>query len=234
MHKIEIAQHAIERALTRRGRVEVYDRIEPAKTALIVVDLQNCFMKEGMPAEISHARDIVPNVNRLAAATRAAGGHVCWIRNTFSEETIEKWSAWSGNFMTPDLCERMIAEMSRGSEGHQLWPLLEVDPADAQIEKRRFSALIQGSSDLEAHLRAKGVDTVMIVGTASHVCCESTARDAMMLDFKTFYVTDANAAPTDADHNGTLSALIQSFCDVRSTEALIALIEAGAAARQAA
>jgi ureidoacrylate peracid hydrolase len=234
MHKIEIAQHAIDRAMARRGRVAVYDAIEPAKTALLVVDLQNCFMKEGMPAEIDHARDIVPNVNRLAAATRAAGGAVFWIRNTFSEETLTTWANWSGWFMTPELRERMIAEMSRGSEGHAIWPLLDVKPEDAQVEKRRFSALIQGASDLEAQLRKTGVDTVIVVGTASHVCCESTARDAMMLGFKTFFATDANAAPTDADHNATLSALIQSFCDVRPTAEIVALFEAGALAREAA
>ena len=227
MHTIAIGQHAIDRAMARRGRVRVWDRVEPASTALIVVDMQNCFVAPGMPAEIDHARDIVPNINRLAAALREAGGHVVWIRNTITPETAETWSTWVENFMHPDLRARMFAEMARGSEGHQLWPLLAVDPADAQIEKQRFSALIPGSSTLQDHLQARGIDTLIITGTATHVCCESTARDAMMLNYRTIFISDGNAAPTDADHNATLTALLQSFCDVQSTDEAIACIAAG-------
>lgn len=234
MHTIAIGQHAIDRAMARRGRIRVFDSVNPATTALIVVDMQNCFVKEGMPAEISHARDIVPNINRLAAATRAAGGHVVWIRNTITPETAQNWSAWVENFMHPDLKDRMFAEMARGSEGHELWHLLDVEPGDAQIEKQRFSALIQGSSTLFDHLKARGIDTVLITGTATHVCCESTARDAMMLNFKTIFISDGNAAPTDADHNATLTALLQSFCDIQSTEEAIGCLQAGTVAAVAA
>src|SRR5438034_246684 len=70
MHKIAIPSYATERALRRRGRLHPFDGIDPAKTALVVVDLQNGFMAPGQPAEIAEARDIVPNVNLLAGATR--------------------------------------------------------------------------------------------------------------------------------------------------------------------
>lgn len=222
MHKIEIGRHALDRAMARRGRIRVYDRINPASTALIVVDMQNCFVAPGFAAEIGHARDVVPNINRLAASLRSAGGRVVWIRNTISPETAHTWSVWCDNFMTPELKADMFAQMARGAEGHELWPLLEPKPEDAQIEKTRFSALVQGSSQLEGHLRANGIDTLLITGTASHVCCESTARDAAMLNYKTIFLSDANAAPTDADHNATLTSLFQSFCDVQSTDEAIA------------
>lgn len=234
MHAVNIGAHAIARAMARRGRVRIHETLDPARTALVVVDLQNAFMAPGAPAEIGHARDIVPNVNRLAAAVRETGGQVVWIRNTIHPETATNWSAWCDHFMTPDLKARMFAWMARGAEGHQLWPLLDVRPDDPQIEKTRFSALIQGSSTLEAHLRDGGFDTVIVVGTASHVCCESTARDAMMLNFKTLFISDANAAPTDADHNATLTALLQSFCDVQSTDEAIEALRAGAATAVAA
>jgi len=227
MHKIEIRQTAIDRALTRRGRLRIYDAIEPAASALIVVDLQNTFCAPGFPCEVPMAREIVPNVNRLAEAFRAAGGHVVWIQNTIRDRTRIDWSVWVDRIMTPELSDWMCREMAPGSEGHKLWPGLDVHPQDATIEKCRFSAFIQGASTLDAYLKDRGIDTVAITGTATHVCCESTARDAMMLNYKTIFVSDATAAATDEDHNGTLSALIQSFCDIQSTDELIGTLKAG-------
>ena len=82
MHKVEIPGWLFERALARRGRLRPFDGLDSARTALVVVDLQNGFMAPGQPAEVAQARAIVPNVNRLARATRAAGGTVVWIQNT--------------------------------------------------------------------------------------------------------------------------------------------------------
>src|SRR5262249_38217788 len=62
-----------------------------------------------------------------------------------------------------------------------------------------------------------------------NVCCESTARDAMMLNYKVFFVSDANACRTDAEHNATLASLMVMFADVRSTEEMIALLQSRAA-----
>ncbi len=56
--------------------------------------------------------------------------------------------------------------------------------ATSTVEKKRFSAFIQGSSNLAEVLRERGIDTVLITGTVTGVCCESTARDAMMLQFQ--------------------------------------------------
>jgi ureidoacrylate peracid hydrolase len=80
-----------------------------------------------------------------------------------------------------------------GDFGHALYPELDVAERDLRVRKTRFSALIQGSSDLDAMLRARGIETLIVVGTATNVCCESTARDAMMLNYKVFFVSDANA-----------------------------------------
>jgi ureidoacrylate peracid hydrolase len=73
------------------------------------------------------------------------------------------------------------------------------------------------------------VDTLIITGTASQVCCESTARDAMMLNYKVFFVEDGNATFNDEEHNATLSAMAHTFCDVIDSAALLALIEQDAA-----
>jgi ureidoacrylate peracid hydrolase len=229
MHKIAIPSYAIDRALVRRGRLNPFDGLDPARTALIVVDLQNGFMAPGQPAETAQAREIVPNVNRLAGATRAAGGAVVWIQNTITPETEASWSVWFGNFTAAEWGPRMRRAFTPGDFGHALYPSLEVRPGDPIVRKTRFSAFIQGASDLDAVLRARGIDTLIIVGTATNVCCESTARDAMMLNYKVFFVSDANACRTDEEHNATLAILLIMFADVRSTDEMIALLQRHAA-----
>ena len=98
-----------------------------------------------------------------------------------------------------------------------------------KVEKNRFSAFIQGSSDLDRLLKARGIDTVIVTGTVTNTCCESTARDAMMLNYKTVMVSDANAATTDDEHNATLANILRIFGDVMSTDEVIALLAGGAA-----
>src|SRR4051794_39314468 len=67
----------------RRGRRFVYDMLDPARTALVVINLQRAFMDEGAPSEVPQARAIVPHVNRLASGVREAGGTVAWVQATF-------------------------------------------------------------------------------------------------------------------------------------------------------
>src|SRR3954466_11465171 len=94
MHKIALPQAAIDRVLKRRKSLHVFNDIDPVRTAHIVVDLQNGFMAEGAPAEIAMAREIVPNVNRISAAVRAAGGLVVYIQNTIAAAAKQAWSSW--------------------------------------------------------------------------------------------------------------------------------------------
>jgi ureidoacrylate peracid hydrolase len=229
MHKIAIPSYAIERAMARRGKLHPFDELDPARTALVVVDLQNGFMAPGQPAEIAQAREIVPAVNRLARATRAAGGTVVWIQNTITPESEQSWSVWLGNFADDDWGPRMRRAFTPGDFGHALYPELNVLPGDLTVRKTRFSAFVQGASDLDAILKARGIDTLIIVGTATNVCCESTARDAMMLNYKVFFVSDANACRTDEEHNATLAIMMIIFADVRSTDELIELLHRHAA-----
>ena len=94
MHKIAIPQAAIDRVLKRRDSLHVFTDIDPARTAHVVVDLQNGFMAEGQPAEIPAAREIIPNVNRISATLRDAGGLVVYIQNTIDDAAKEAWSNW--------------------------------------------------------------------------------------------------------------------------------------------
>ena len=82
--------------------------------------------------------------------------------------------------------KRTFEQIKPGSEGHALWPEMETDPADLFVAKNRYSAFLPSASELTKALRGRNIDSVIIVGTLTNVCCESSARDAAMQDFKTF------------------------------------------------
>jgi ureidoacrylate peracid hydrolase len=234
MHKIQMPQWAIDRTLERRGKLHVHENLDPRKTALIVVDLQNAFMVEEVAvAYVPVAVEIVPMVNKLAAAVRRTGGKVFWIKQTVDDASAVAWSEWLA-MMTPQVRRSLVTNLAPGSRGHAIYPDLKVQPKDEIVQKYRFSAFVQGSSDLPQRLRAQGYDTVLITGTVTNVCCESSARDAMMLNFKTIMVSDANAARTDAEHNATLASFYAIFGDVMDTDFLIERLEANSAQRVAA
>jgi ureidoacrylate peracid hydrolase len=221
MHKIAIPETIVDQIKAQRGRLNRYDRLVGPNTALVVIDLQNAFMLPGMPVEVPAAREIVPNVNKLAAATRAAGGKVVWVKMNLEGQS----DAWRV-FFDGDPRKETLSELTPGARGFDLYADLDVRPEDMIVVKRRYSAFIQGSSDIDRRLRDAGVDTVIIVGTLTNVCCESSARDAMMLNYRLLFVADANAALTDAEHNATLGSILRVFGDVATTSEAIALLAA--------
>src|ERR1700744_6777825 len=148
MHKSVVYPSVIERVTQRRGGLRVFDRLDSRRTAHIVVDLQNGFMAPGRVAEIGAARDIVPTVNRIREAVRAAGGLVVYIQNTFDEIAVRTWSTFFDHFCSPERRARMIEAFTPGAEGHALWPGLDVLAGDLQVRKRRFGAFAPGASDL--------------------------------------------------------------------------------------
>jgi ureidoacrylate peracid hydrolase len=88
-------------------------------------------------------------------------------------------------------------------------------------------------SDLPQRLRARGFDTVLITGTVTNVCCESSARDAMMTNFRTIMISDGNAAMSQAEHEASLAAFYNIFGDVMDTDMVIAALERGRSAKAA-
>ena len=215
MHEIVIPDWLKAHVRERRGALHAFAGMVPEKTALLVVDLQRGFMD----AEVAHslvpeAVEIVPTVNDLARCVRETGGTVVFIRMVASPESMKTWSVYYQDMTTPERRQGRLDSMSEGQPGYELWPGLEVEAADPIVDKAYFSAFIQGSSDLEAVLRARGIDTVLVTGCVTNTCCESTARDAMMRNFRTVMIADANAARTDAAHNASLQNFYLSFGDV--------------------
>ncbi|MGH7031972.1 MAG: isochorismatase family protein [Stellaceae bacterium] len=228
-----IPQAIVERAVARRGAEHCFADLDPARTALVVIDLQHAFMNEAVGhAVCPAARDIVPAVNRLAAAVRETGGGVFWIQMTHDQSCLDEWSV-AFEISTPVMREKRIAALSEGGLGHQLWPELDLRPEDEIIKKYRYSAFMPGTSALPERLRARGFDTVLITGTVTNVCCESSARDANMTNFRTIMVSDGNAANTRAEHDASLTAFYATFGDVMDTDMIIANLRRARSARAA-
>ncbi|MGE3936204.1 MAG: isochorismatase family protein [Rhodospirillaceae bacterium] len=233
MHKIEIDPFFLDRARKiRAGRLNAYEKIEPAKTALVVVDMQDFFVADGMPSCVPLAKTIVPNINRLAAATRAAGGLVVWVQ-TDRPETPDAW-ANRRESNSEEVWNKRVTLLAQGGAGYPIYHTCAVDPADAVAIKYRYSAFIPYPSPLSELLATRGIDTLLITGTATSTCCESTARDASMWGFRTVMVTDGNADGTDALHNHTLGKFLATFGDIRSTDELVAMLAGKAPAATAA
>ena len=188
--RVVIPDHIRKRVIERQGRWNVHDDVPPEQTAFVVVDMQNYFMAPGQQVEVPEAREIVPNVNRLADALRQAGGHVVWVRTVSNAESLRDWSHFHRVLNTPERSARRAVALEPDAFGAQLWSGLDVRVTDLQIEKTRYSAFIQGASQLESELRQRGITAVWIGGTTTNTCCECTARDAMLLDFRTTMVSD--------------------------------------------
>lgn len=224
MHPNELPAEIVERLRSRRGKLHLFERLEARRCALAVIDMQHAFVAPGAPSAVSTAREIVPNINRLAGALREAGGTVAWIQATYTRQGPGYWPLFFDYMVTPELSGRILGALTEGAPGHALWHELDVKPQDLRLRKNRYSAFFPGACDLPDRLREGAIDTVLIAGTMTNVCCEASARDAMMDGFKTVLVSDANAARSDAEHTASLATILQFFGDVRSTDEVLSLL----------
>lgn len=225
MHKVSIRQHIVDRVVARRGEVHWFATLDAAKTALLVIDMQSTFCMPGAPGEVPLARGIVPNINRLATRLRQLGSPVIWVLHANSMHAGR--SDWEGFFnhvvRNPEARRRMAESLDPARQ--KVWQDLIVEPGDLTLVKNRYSALAHGASTLERVLRSLGIDTVLVSGTKTNVCCDSTARDAMMLDFKSVLLSDCCAALSDEEHLASLETFIQQFGDVMSADEVLARLQ---------
>ena len=209
----------------RRHGLKVWDELRPAHTALLILNMQNAWLASGAPFESADARATLPAITRLAGALRQGGCTVGWFQmTTGAPGTADYWTTYFDNFVGPDKRGPAAAALLAGSAMHALYPQDPVMPGDLVLPKYRFSAFAHNPHDLDALLRARSIDTVIVAGTATNVCCESTIRDAMMRDFRTFMPHDAVSAPRPDGHRAGLRSVMQAFADVRGTDELIALM----------
>lgn len=232
MSELPIDPYFLERAKSKRnGKVHAYETLTPAKTALVVVDMQDYFVKEGMPSYTKAAAGIVPNINRLAAALRDSGGLVVWIQT----EALADPDDWANRAeaTSRESWEARRKLLARDGEGFGLYETCDVQAGDEIVTKIRFSGFIPHPSELDTLLRARGIDTILITGVATSSCCESTARDGSMWGYRTIMVTDGNADQTEALTAHTLGKFLIAFGDSQSTDQVLEKLGAGAASTAA-
>jgi ureidoacrylate peracid hydrolase len=200
------------------------ESLDLSRTAHLIVDLQNGFMEPGAPVEVPDARNIVGGVNRISRAMRAHGGLNVFLRMILGPDSEREWPVFYRNLPPGQTARGMSESFSPGHHHAALWPELDVSPEDLIIEKRRFSAFIPGASTLHETLQRRGVDTLIITGTLTNCCCESTARDAQQMNYRILFVSDGTAAQSEAEHNATLENMRRLFGDVLTTEEVLAQI----------
>ncbi|ONK12661.1 isochorismatase family cysteine hydrolase [Streptomyces sp. MP131-18] len=215
-HAWHIDSREYARQEERRGTRHAFTRLDPARTALVVIDMVPFFVEEN-----PYCRGIVPRIGQLARALRAAGGTVAWVLPGPGER-----SPAQEEFYGPRVAARYRASGGTGPLPGRLWSGCTVEDGDLLTEKTAASAFFPGRCPLPDLLRERRADTVLITGTVTNVCCESSARDASTLGYRVVMVADANAARCDRDHNATLHTVYRSFGDVRPTAEVLGLIRA--------
>jgi ureidoacrylate peracid hydrolase len=224
-HKIDLNPDVVARVMRRRGAMNAYTTVETRKTALLAIDVQNWTMDPSQPTVVRTGESIVDPINRVADTLRARGGMVVWIKQVARDTDLSEWSVFYDSIVANQ--RAMFVQAMRGVPG-EIYPAMNVKPQDWISEKTRYSCVLNQSSDLHRRLQSASVDTVIIAGTVTNVCCESSARDAMMMNYRTIVLSDGCAAHTDAEHNASLSNLLNMFADVRPSEEVVQLLEAGA------
>lgn len=220
MQPTTVSEPIRQRILQRRGRMRLFPSLDPAKMAFVIIDMQNVFCQPGGALEISASRDTVDNVNRLADACRAASIPVIWVRSYHPPGGAD-WRMFFDHFVSPERSRIAAQQLEESNPGSAIYSAMRVEPTDFILSKNRYSCFIPGSSSLERLLRSLNRDVLIICGTRTNVCCESTARDAMMLDFKVVLVSDGTSAMSAEEHQATLDTLAQSFADVVTTDELL-------------
>jgi len=159
--------------------------VVPASLALINVDVQNCFVTES-PLASPEALQVIERINRLAATCRAAGILVIHVSHVLRPDGS---NAGILGEIVPIVKQGIIAQGSRSAALHRA---LVIDERDMLLEKARFGAF--HGTELERMLRSRGIDSVMITGISTTVCCETTARETTVRDFRVFFLSDGTAS----------------------------------------
>ena len=176
-------------------------RIDPASTAVIVVDMQNAYASPGgyvdlAGFDIAGAAGVIGRVGQVLDVARGAGMPVVFLQNGWDADYVEAGGPGSPNWHKSSALKTMRARpelagqlLVRGGWDYELVDALAPKPGDIRVHKTRYSAFF--NSQLDSVLRARGVRTLVFVGIASNVCVESTLRDAFHLEYFGVMLEDA-------------------------------------------
>jgi len=192
----------------------------PERTALINVDLQNCFVDS-----LDDPQPLLDRVNELAASCRASGILVIHTRHVVRPDGSNL-----GVLAEVDRIRR--GDLNEGASTAELHRGVIVDPTDIELKKPRFGAFT--GTDLELTLRTRGIDTVIISGMSTIVCCDTTAREAHARDFRVFFLRDGTATAAGPEfQNLTLEVLDGLFAQVVTVDEMLSRLASGRVALRA-
>lgn len=192
-------------------------KLRPHRACLLVIDMQNEFLREGGAVFFHYGAEIVPNVKRIVRAARKAAIPVIFTRHAHADPRVDggltaQW--W------PEIKKgRCLIE---GTKGVEILSSLRPLKGETLIRKHRYSAFY--NTNLEVALRGLEITDLVITGVLTNVCCESTARDAFFRDFRVFFVADATATSEPEFHVASLKNLAYAFAYVTTTSHVIAEI----------
>jgi nicotinamidase-related amidase len=169
---------------------EIHDevRVDPAKTALVVVDMQNDFVKEGGTLVVPDAEATLPKLRGLLDLARGSGMKVIFTQDTHAEGDPE-WEIWPEH-------------VREGSWGWQIVEELAPREDELVIRKVRYDAFY--GTHLDHYLRVWGVDTLVICGTVANICVHYTAASAALRWFEVVVPRDATSALDPFDLEASL------------------------------
>ncbi|MBI4294445.1 MAG: cysteine hydrolase [Betaproteobacteria bacterium] len=160
--------------------------VVPAKTALLIIDMQNAFLQPGRPYEVPGGRSMLPKLNQLIAACRKNGILIVDTVHVLGEYggEIGLWREFNPAYLEGSMLVKNTPDV-------ELYAELDHDSSDVVITKPAYSAFY--GTELEYILNVRGIDTLIIGGVATPFCCEATARDARHRNFKVIFLSDGNA-----------------------------------------
>jgi nicotinamidase-related amidase len=206
----DIGRKSAEWLQLAEGRCRAKNRFAfaPEKSALLVIDMQKFFTDSKSHAFVPASAAILPNIQALIAAYRKIGLPVIFTRHAFlpgeDPGILGKW--WRD-------------ALRDGDEFAELDPRIEPSGGELVLRKNRYSAF--ANPNLEKTLRKREIGQLVISGVMTHLCCESTARDAFMRDFEVYFAVDATATEDEELHCATLQTLSNGFAVPVSTSEML-------------
>jgi nicotinamidase-related amidase len=213
-HPSGIPEKIVRKVVARRGRLHAFESLDAARTALVVIDLDTATVGSN-----DDCRRLVPTVNRLADAVRRAGGVVAWVLSQMTDMP-KHFEAILG----ADLANQYFNDGRPNGPGRKLWCELRQESQDLVAFKSGASAFFPGKCPLAEQLQPLGIDTLLIAGAVTNICCESSARDAVELGYRVIMASDALSGHSHGLHEASLATFYRVFGDVRPSTELMELL----------
>jgi ureidoacrylate peracid hydrolase len=187
-------------AVTLPARPEAL-RLDPAETAVVVIDMQNAYASRGgyvdtAGFDIAGSAGTIGQIAKVLDTARAAKLPVVFLQNGWDPDYVEAGGPGSPNWHKSNALKTMRARpelegqfLARGGWDYEIVDALAPKPGDIRVQKTRYSAFF--NSQLDSILRSRGIRNIVFVGIATNVCVESTLRDGFHLEYFGVMLEDA-------------------------------------------